>query len=89
MGGGARYCLDVHGVWDSRFTSNHGGPESGQKVQVFQCYESQLNQRRNLSGDINGNQADYRYGDALLEARRLQLWAGDFTQLVPARRLEQ
>jgi len=45
-------CLDVHDVWDSDFTSGEGGPRPGQEVQVFPCYDGQLNQRWNLTGDI-------------------------------------
>jgi hypothetical protein len=52
VGGGTQYCLDVHDVWNSDFTGGHGGPTPGQRVQVFQCYGSQLNQRWNLTGDI-------------------------------------
>jgi hypothetical protein len=52
VGGGTQYCLDVHDVWDSQFTSGQGGPEPGQRVQIFECYASQLNQRWNLTGDI-------------------------------------
>ena len=52
MGGGTQYCLDVHDVWDSQFTTGHGGPEPGQRVQIFECYTSQLNQRWNLTGDM-------------------------------------
>jgi hypothetical protein len=52
VGGDTQYCFDVHDVWDSQFTSGQGGPAPGQRVQVFQCYPSQLNQRWNLTGDI-------------------------------------
>jgi hypothetical protein len=52
VGGGTQYCFDVHDVWNSQFTSGEGGPRPGQRVQVFQCYDSQLNQRWNLTGDI-------------------------------------
>jgi hypothetical protein len=52
VGGGTQYCFDVHDVWDSQFTSGQGGPAPGQRVQVFECYASQLNQRWNLTGDI-------------------------------------
>jgi hypothetical protein len=52
VGGGPQYCLDVRDVWDADFTSGHGGPEAGQPVQVFGCYDTQLNQRWNLTGDI-------------------------------------
>ncbi|MGD9002285.1 MAG: ricin-type beta-trefoil lectin domain protein [Anaerolineae bacterium] len=52
VGGGTQYCLDVHDVWNHQFISGQGGPRPGQRVQVFQCYDSQLNQRWNLTGDI-------------------------------------
>jgi hypothetical protein len=52
VGGGTQYCFDVHDVWDSQFTSGQGGPAPGQRVQTFECFPSQLNQRWNLSGDI-------------------------------------
>jgi hypothetical protein len=52
VAGGPAYCFDVHDVWDSQFTSGQGGPQVGQRVQLFTCYDSQLNQRWNLSGDI-------------------------------------
>jgi hypothetical protein len=42
----------VHDVWDSQFISGHGGPEPGQRVQVFECLSNQLNQRWNLAGDV-------------------------------------
>ena len=45
-------CVDVADVWDDDFRAGQGGPAVGQKVQVFQCYINQLNQRWNLSGDI-------------------------------------
>ena len=47
-----QYCLDVHDVWDSQFTTGHGGPEPGQRVQAFRCIDTQLNQRWNVTGDI-------------------------------------
>ena len=47
-----QYCFDVQDVWDSQFTSGQGGPAPGQRVQVFECYATQLNQRWNLTGDI-------------------------------------
>jgi hypothetical protein len=49
---GPQYCFDVHDVWDSQFTTGHGGPEPGQRVQVFECLANQLNQRWNLTGDV-------------------------------------
>jgi hypothetical protein len=52
VAGGPSLCLDVHDVWDSQFTSGQGGPRPGQQVQVFTCYDAQLNQRWNLTGDI-------------------------------------
>jgi hypothetical protein len=52
VAGGPQYCFDVHDVWDSQFTSGQGGPAPGQRVQIFECYTSQLNQRWNLTGDI-------------------------------------
>jgi len=52
VGGGPQYCVDVHDVWDSEFTSGIGGPAPGQRVQIFECLSSQLNQRWNLTGDI-------------------------------------
>jgi len=52
VGGGTQYCFDVQDVWNSDFTSGLGGPAPGQRVQTFECYASQLNQRWNLTGDI-------------------------------------
>jgi hypothetical protein len=46
------WCFDVQDVWDSDFRDGEGGPEPGQRVQVFGCLSSQLNQRWNLTGDI-------------------------------------
>jgi hypothetical protein len=52
VAGGPSYCFDVHDVWDSQFTSGQGGPQVGQRVQIFDCHDDQLNQRWNLTGDI-------------------------------------
>jgi hypothetical protein len=52
VAGGPQYCFDVHDVWDHQFIGGQGGPAPGQRVQIFQCYASQLNQRWNLTGDI-------------------------------------
>jgi hypothetical protein len=52
VGGGSSLCLDVHDVWNQQFVSGQGGPAPGQRVQVFDCYDSQLNQHWNLTGDI-------------------------------------
>jgi len=52
VGGGTPYCFDVQDVLDSQFTSGQGGPAPGQRVQTFECFDSQLNQRWNLTGDI-------------------------------------
>jgi hypothetical protein len=52
VGGGTPWCFDVQDVWNSDFVSGIGGPQPGQRVQVFECYASQLNQRWNLTGDI-------------------------------------
>ncbi len=52
VGGGPQYCFDVHDVWDWQFTSGTGGPQPGQRVQIFECHDSQLNQHWNLTGDI-------------------------------------
>jgi hypothetical protein len=45
-------CLDVRDVWDSDYTAGEGGPAPGQAVQVFDCYDSQLNQKWSFSGDV-------------------------------------
>jgi hypothetical protein len=52
VAGGPSYCFDVHDVWNSQFTSGQGGPRPGQRVQIFDCHDDQLNQRWNLTGDI-------------------------------------
>jgi hypothetical protein len=52
VGGGTQWCFDVRDVYDSDFRLGLGGPEPGQRVQVFECLSSQLNQRWNLTGDI-------------------------------------
>jgi hypothetical protein len=52
VGGGTQYCFDVHDVWDHQFIDGQGGPAPGQRVQSFECFDSQLNQRWNLTGDI-------------------------------------
>lgn len=52
VGGGNQYCLDVHDLWNHQFVSGEGGPTPGQRVQAFPCYDSQLNQRWNVTGDI-------------------------------------
>ena len=52
VAGGPQYCFDVHDVWDHQFVAGQGGPAPGQRVQIFECYASQLNQRWNLTGDI-------------------------------------
>lgn len=65
VGGGTQYCFDVHDVWDHQFTSGQGGPEPGQRVQIFECYDSQLNQRWNFTGDIvSGGKCLELIGDA-------------------------
>ncbi len=49
-------CLDVQDVWDSEFTAGNGGPVAGQRVQFFKCYDTQLNQKWSLSGNVvSGN----------------------------------
>jgi hypothetical protein len=65
VGGGTQWCFDVEDVYDSDFRSGQGGPEPGQRVQVFDCLSSQLNQRWNLTGDIvSGGKCLALSGDA-------------------------
>ena len=45
-------CLDVRDVWDSDYINGEGGPEEGQLVQFFECYETQLNQSWGFSGHL-------------------------------------
>jgi hypothetical protein len=62
---GTQWCFDVQDVYDSDFRSGLGGPEPGQRVQVFDCLSSQLNQRWNLPGDIvSGGKCLALAGDA-------------------------
>jgi hypothetical protein len=74
VGGGTQYCFDVQDVWDSQFTSGQGGPAPGQRVQVFQCYAGQLNQRWNLTGDITSvNKCLTLAGDATANGAAAQV----------------
>jgi hypothetical protein len=49
-------CMDVADVLDSDYRAGKGGPMPGQMVQVFQCLNTQLNQRWNLSGDVTSGE---------------------------------
>jgi len=62
---GDSLCLDVQDVWDSDFTAGRGGPVSGQRVQFFVCYDTQLNQKWSLDGHVvSGGQCLTLSGDA-------------------------
>ncbi len=50
--GSSNLCLDVRDVWDNDFISGLGGPETGQVVQFFNCYSTQLNQKWGFSGHL-------------------------------------
>ncbi|MEE4243145.1 MAG: ricin-type beta-trefoil lectin domain protein [Desulfopila sp.] len=59
-------CLDVRDVWDSQYLAGNGGPRPGQVVQFFQCYDNQLNQRWNFSGQlVSGGKCLALDGDAV------------------------
>lgn len=45
-------CLDVRDVRTSDYIAGKGGPRSGQLVQLFDCTESQLNQKWNFTASI-------------------------------------
>jgi hypothetical protein len=63
---GDSLCLDVQDVWDSDFTAGLGGPDAGQRVQFFKCYDTQLNQKWSYSGSVvSGNKCLALAGSAV------------------------
>ncbi len=45
-------CLDVEDVLDRAYTLGYGGPVAGQRVQFFECIDTQLNQKWSFSGHV-------------------------------------